>query len=65
MENSEAKSKVIILLTDGISNVLSDNEIIESLRYSPQESAEKLQEMTLAKGNPNQDNLTAIVIQYH
>jgi len=55
---------IIILMTDGIFNNLSDVEILESLRYEPRESAAKLQEQTLSKRNRKQDNLTAVVIQY-
>jgi serine/threonine protein phosphatase PrpC len=54
----------VLLMSDGIFGVLTDEEILEAMVQSPQESAVKLQEMTLGKNNPNQDNLTAVILQY-
>jgi len=54
----------ILLMSDGVFGNLSDDEILEAMRFEqPQESAIKLQEMTLAKQNPHQDNLTAVICQ--
>jgi serine/threonine protein phosphatase PrpC len=55
----------ILLMSDGVFGVLSDGEILSAMAYPPQESAAKLQEMTLAKQNPHQDNLTALIFQYN
>ena len=54
----------VLLMSDGVFGVLSDDEIMRAMAYQPQESAMKLQEMTLAKQNPNQDNLTAVILEY-
>jgi serine/threonine protein phosphatase PrpC len=51
-------------MTDGVFGVLSDEEILASMKHDPQESAMKLQEAILAKKNPHQDNLAAIVFEY-
>jgi serine/threonine protein phosphatase PrpC len=54
----------ILLMSDGVFDALTDSEILEAMPYPPQESAMKLQEMVLAKQNPHQDNLTAIIFEY-
>jgi protein phosphatase len=54
----------ILLMSDGVFGVLTDEEIIGTMSLSPQESAMKLQELTLAKQNPNQDNLTAVIFEF-
>jgi len=54
----------ILLMSDGVFGVLTDTEILSAMPFSPQESAMILQEMTLTKQNPNQDNLTAILFEY-
>jgi protein phosphatase len=54
----------ILLMSDGVFGVLTDEEILSAMPHLPQESAMMLQEMVLAKQNPNQDNLTAIIFEY-
>jgi len=54
----------VLLLSDGIFDTLTDNEILETMSLPPQESALVLQEKTIAKQNPNQDNLTALIFEY-
>jgi serine/threonine protein phosphatase PrpC len=54
----------VLLMSDGIFGILTDNEILHAMSLPPQDSAMKLQEMTLAKQNPNQDNLTAVIFEY-
>ena len=54
----------ILLMSDGVFGVLTDADILQTMTFPPQESAMKLQEMILAKANPNQDNLTAIIFEY-
>jgi serine/threonine protein phosphatase PrpC len=54
----------ILLMSDGVFGVLTDEEILSTMPHPPQESAMMLQEMVLAKQNPNQDNFTAIIFEY-
>jgi len=54
----------VLLLSDGVFDTLTDNEILDTMSLSPQESAELLKEMTLAKQNPNQDNLAIVILEY-
>jgi serine/threonine protein phosphatase PrpC len=54
----------VLLMSDGVFGVLTDGEILEAMAHEPQASAVRLQEMTLAKQIPNQDNFTAIIIEY-
>jgi len=54
----------ILLMSDGVFGVLTDEEILSAMQYPPQESAIMLQEMVLAKQNPIQDNLTAIIFDF-
>jgi len=54
----------VLLLSDGIFDTLTDNEILETMFLPPQESAIQLKEKTLAKQNPNQDNLAAVILEY-
>jgi serine/threonine protein phosphatase PrpC len=53
----------VLLMSDGVFGVLTDDEILSAMPLTPHESAMKLQEMVLAKQNPNQDNLTAIIFE--
>jgi protein phosphatase len=55
----------ILLMSDGVFGNLTDEEISDVMIYEPQESAVKLQEMTLAKLNPYQDNLTALIFKFN
>ncbi|MCL2819705.1 MAG: serine/threonine-protein phosphatase [Oscillospiraceae bacterium] len=54
----------ILLMSDGIFNTLNDKEILSTMSLSPQKSAAGLMEMTLGKQNPNQDNLTVVILEY-
>ena|GEM_PF-882444 len=54
----------ILLMSDGVFGVLTDEEILRTMPHPPQESTMILQEMVLAKQNPHQDNLTAILFEY-
>jgi len=54
----------VLLVSDGIFNALTDNEIQTTMSQPPQENAVQLMKMTLDKQNPNQDNLTAVVLEY-
>jgi protein phosphatase len=55
----------ILLMSDGVFGNLTDEEISNVMFYEPQESAMKLQELTLAKLNPYQDNLTALIFKFN
>jgi protein phosphatase len=54
----------ILLMSDGVFGALTDEEILSAMPHPPQEIAMLLQEMVLAKQNPNQDNFTAIILEY-
>jgi protein phosphatase len=54
----------VLLMSDGVFGVLTDEEILSAMIHTPQESAVLLQEMVLNKQNPNQDNFTAIIFEY-
>jgi serine/threonine protein phosphatase PrpC len=54
----------ILLMSDGVFDLLADAEILAAMPFEPQASAVKLQETVLAKNNPNQDNLTAVILEY-
>jgi len=52
----------VLLCTDGIDGVLTSDEIIVCLGAEPMRAAQALCDAALAKSNPNQDNLTAVVL---
>jgi protein phosphatase len=54
----------ILLMSDGVFDTLSDDEILHAMSLTLHESTMRLQEMVLTKQNPNQDNFTAIVFEY-
>jgi serine/threonine protein phosphatase PrpC len=54
----------ILLMSDGIFGTLANEEILGAMSQYPHTSAEELQNRVLAKQKPNQDNLTAVVVQY-
>ncbi|MCL2034043.1 MAG: serine/threonine-protein phosphatase [Oscillospiraceae bacterium] len=54
----------ILLMSDGVFGVLTNDEILESMMTEPHRSAGVLQEKVLEKQNPNQDNLTAVILEY-
>lgn len=53
----------IMLMSDGIYNALSSNEISSALKLSPEAAAEALRAAIEAKGFSNQDNYTGIIIE--
>lgn len=58
-------SDQIILASDGLFNTLTDSEILEVLNNTKFEIASKaLVKKTLRKNNPQQDNVSVIVINY-
>jgi len=54
----------VILMSDGIFGTLSDEQIRDAQAVEPYKSAEELQAMVLAKQKPNQDNFTAVILEY-
>ena len=56
---------VLLLCSDGVSDTLTLKQIREAMALPPQDCCDKLEEEILAAGRPNQDNYTAIVMQYH
>ena len=55
----------LLLCSDGVSDTLTLKQIREAMALPPQACCDKLEEEILAAGRPNQDNYTAIVMQYH
>lgn len=53
----------VALMSDGVFNALSEEEIGAALCGSVHEAADRLERMVLSKGDPRQDNFTAILIQ--
>lgn len=53
----------LMLMSDGIYNALSSNEISSALRLSPEAAAESIRAAIEAKGFSNQDNYTGIIIE--
>ncbi len=55
----------IALMSDGVFGTVSETEIAAYLALDPYHAAMKLQEAVLTKNMPHQDNLTAVIIEYH
>jgi len=53
----------VLLMTDGVFNTLTDEEILSVLDVPAHESAAKLEALALSRALPGQDNLTAVVIE--
>ena len=53
----------VVLMTDGVFNELTNEEIARALRGSAPEAAERIEQLVLAKGDPHQDNLTAVLLR--
>ena len=53
----------VVLMTDGVFNELTNAEIAQALAENAPLSAERIERMVLAKGDPHQDNLTAVVFR--
>ncbi len=52
----------ILLCSDGLTNTLTENEIITVLRNSFNNVAEEMVKEVLTKNNPHQDNVTVVVL---
>lgn len=52
----------VLLMTDGVFNTLGDEEIASLLQGGAQSAAERIQQRVLAKGHPQQDNMTVVAL---
>ena len=55
----------LMLCSDGVSDTLTRKQIREAMALSPQECCDNFEQKILSAGKPNQDNYTAIVLNYH
>ncbi len=53
----------IILMSDGVYNSLSEQELTSLLLQDPARAAEAIQQAVIGKGNPHQDNMTIIILE--
>lgn len=53
----------LILMSDGIFRELSEAELVGDLSFPPQEAAEKIVSHIKEKADPNQDNMSIIIIE--
>ncbi|MDV3428441.1 MAG: protein phosphatase 2C domain-containing protein [Bacillota bacterium] len=54
----------ILLCSDGLYNYLDEEDIKASLKQEAQEAADMLIAKTMDRGNENQDNITAVIMEY-
>ena len=55
----------IVLMSDGVFGVLTDDEIMETMELLPHDSAARLQDMVLSRSVQHQDNFTVLVFEYN
>ena len=55
---------VLLLCSDGVSGVLSEQELLQVLSLPPADGCELLEDMIVNKHNSCQDNYTGILIAY-
>lgn len=53
----------LLLMSDGVYNALSEEELTEALRETPKAAAEKLHQSIQEKAYINQDNYTAVILE--
>lgn len=58
------KNDKLLLCSDGVYNALTSAELIESLAFGASEAANIIENRVLAKGYSNQDNFTAVVLEF-
>lgn len=58
------KGDKLLLCSDGVYNALTAEELSESLTLEASEAAQIIENRVLAKGYSNQDNFTAIVLEF-
>ena len=54
--------RCLLLMTDGVFNTLSDEEILHQMDRPPQEAADALIAMVDEKQIPHQDNATIVIV---
>lgn len=54
----------ILICSDGVYNALPAAELLEALESPASEAADLIEKKVLSKGYPNQDNFTAIVLEF-
>lgn len=54
----------LLICTDGVYNALTEEELTESLSFEASEAAQVIENRVLAKGYSNQDNFTAVVLEF-
>lgn len=61
-----AEGDCVLLMSDGVFNTLSDEEICTILQNvpDPQQAAEVMEERILAYDRPKQDNFTAVILKF-
>ena len=59
------REDAVLLCSDGVSDTLTLKQIREAMALPPQACCDRLEAEIQAAGRPNQDNYTAIVLQYH
>lgn len=55
----------LLLCSDGVSDTLTLKQIMEAMALSTQACCDKLEEDIISADKPNQDNYTAVVLNYH
>lgn len=58
------KNDKLLLCSDGVYNALTAEELMESLSFEASEAAQIIENRVLAKGYSNQDNFTAVVLEF-
>ncbi len=53
----------VLLMTDGVFNTLDDDEIASALHGNAQLAAERIESRVVARGLPQQDNLTVVALR--
>lgn len=61
-----AAGDILLLMSDGVFNTLSEDEICEILREypGPQQAAQEMEERILQYDRPKQDNFTAVILRF-
>ncbi len=54
----------LLICSDGVYNALNERELISVLEKPAQQAADSIQQMIMAKAYSNQDNFTAIVLEF-
>lgn len=53
----------ILLCTDGVFGTVSDDELVEAMKYPASQAAEEIEKLVMQKNKKYQDNMTAVVIE--